>query len=60
ALNELVRLAKEKFLDGRDETFDYSIVDHNDAYDNILIDEQEMENNYFDSDEPDQPDPDGT
>ncbi|KAJ9072043.1 hypothetical protein DSO57_1031259 [Entomophthora muscae] len=60
ALEELIRLAKEIFLDGNDSTFDYSLVDHNELYDDIAAVNQEMQERYFDSDDHELPDPSGT
>ncbi|KAJ3119241.1 Coiled-coil domain-containing protein 97 [Physocladia obscura] len=46
---ELVKIMKERFLDGKDvEYFDYSFVDDNPDYDDLAVVSQEAEERYFD------------
>ncbi|KAJ8656409.1 hypothetical protein O0I10_007977 [Lichtheimia ornata] len=49
---ELIRLLEERFLAGKDPEFDYSKVDMNEAYDDLTQQGQDMEDRYFDEEEP--------
>ncbi|KAI8890004.1 hypothetical protein K501DRAFT_320045 [Backusella circina FSU 941] len=47
---ELIQLLEEKFLAGKDDTFDYVLVDYNDEYDDLEQQEQDIQDKYFDED----------
>ncbi|KAJ3218677.1 hypothetical protein HDU67_004459 [Dinochytrium kinnereticum] len=49
---EFIRIIKERFLAGLDESFDYSRVDANEAFDDLGQMERDAEDAYFDSEEP--------
>ncbi|KAJ1332149.1 hypothetical protein BSLG_008966 [Batrachochytrium salamandrivorans] len=49
---EFSRIMRERFIDGLDDTFDYSVVDDNDAYDNLDAVGADAEDQYFDSESP--------
>uniref|UniRef100_UPI00359022EF coiled-coil domain-containing protein 97 n=1 Tax=Myxine glutinosa TaxID=7769 RepID=UPI00359022EF len=49
---ELVSQMHQRFLDGKDEDFDYSTVDNGSRYDNLDIEAQDEEERYFDKEEP--------
>ena len=40
-----------QFMEGKDKEFDYSTVDENSRYDNLVIQERDEEDRYFDADE---------
>ncbi|KAG0173653.1 hypothetical protein DFQ28_008005 [Apophysomyces sp. BC1034] len=46
--DEFVRLMEERFLDGQDTDFDYSVVDYNEAYDDLDEQERDIQERYFD------------
>ncbi|CAO3614454.1 unnamed protein product [Cunninghamella blakesleeana] len=46
--NELIRLLEERWLDGLDDTFDYSTVDNNELYDDLIQLNQDLQDQYFD------------
>jgi len=48
---EFVKLMHERFLNGDDKGFDYSIVDANIEYDDIVQMQRDSEDAYFDSEE---------
>jgi hypothetical protein len=50
--DELLRVIKERFLSGKDDLFDYSIVDNSSEYDDMDMDNMRLEDDYFDSEEP--------
>ena len=49
--SEFVSLMEERFIDGEDE-FDYKTVDNNEDYDDYSIIDQDLEDKYFDDEEP--------
>ena len=48
-INRLVRYAREAFLDGKDQDFDYALVDYDPAYDDLDVMSRDAEDAYFDS-----------
>ena len=48
---EFVSTMYRSFLEGHDKEFDYSSVDDNPRYDNILLQERDEQDRYFDSDD---------
>lgn len=50
--DEFLQIMKQRFLEGLDEDFDYSKVDANEEYDNLIIFGQDEEEKYFDDEEP--------
>ncbi|KAI8341870.1 coiled-coil domain-containing protein-domain-containing protein [Chlamydoabsidia padenii] len=46
--NELIRLLEEQWLDGLDDQYDYSAVDHDDTYDDLVQQNQDIQDRYFD------------
>ncbi|XP_014606051.1 PREDICTED: vacuolar protein sorting-associated protein 35 isoform X4 [Polistes canadensis] len=49
---EFVTHMYQSFLEGKDPDFDYSVVDNNEAYDNVDLRTQDEEEKYFDSESP--------
>ncbi|XP_078675297.1 coiled-coil domain-containing protein 97-like isoform X2 [Branchiostoma floridae x Branchiostoma belcheri] len=49
---EFLHTMQERFLQGDDEEFDYSTVDDNADYDNVVLRGQDEEERYFDDEEP--------
>ncbi|KAJ1973489.1 hypothetical protein H4R35_004092 [Dimargaris xerosporica] len=49
---DLVALFEQRFLAGQEHDFDYRQVDYNPAYDDVVLQEQDHEDAYFDSEEP--------
>ncbi|XP_035672691.1 coiled-coil domain-containing protein 97-like isoform X1 [Branchiostoma floridae] len=49
---EFLHTMQERFLQGDDEEFDYSTVDDNAEYDNVVLRGQDEEERYFDDEEP--------
>ncbi|KAF7405701.1 hypothetical protein HZH68_005070 [Vespula germanica] len=49
---EFVTHMYQSFLEGKDLEFDYSMVDNNEAYDNVDLRTQDEEEKYFDSESP--------
>ncbi|XP_015172905.1 PREDICTED: vacuolar protein sorting-associated protein 35 isoform X4 [Polistes dominula] len=49
---EFVTHMYQSFLEGKDLDFDYSVVDNNEAYDNVDLRTQDEEEKYFDSESP--------
>jgi len=47
---EFISNMHNSFLEGRDKDFDYSTVDENQRYDDLLLSERDAEERYFDSD----------
>lgn len=47
---EFISNMHNSFLEGRDQDFDYSTVDENQRYDDLLLSERDAEERYFDSD----------
>ncbi|CAG8729660.1 28207_t:CDS:2 [Dentiscutata erythropus] len=50
---DLVEIMREKFFSGNDPDFDYDAVDFNEEYDDLNIEEQEIHDKYFDTEDPD-------
>ncbi|KAF0457838.1 coiled-coil domain-containing protein 97 isoform x2 [Gigaspora margarita] len=50
---DLVDIMRERFFSGRDPDFDYDAVDFNEEYDDLNIEEQEIHDKYFDTEDPD-------
>ncbi|CAG8551769.1 12559_t:CDS:2 [Dentiscutata heterogama] len=50
---DLVEIMREKFFSGNDPDFDYDAVDFNEEYDDLDIEEQEIHDKYFDTEDPD-------
>ncbi|RUS26891.1 coiled-coil domain-containing protein-domain-containing protein [Jimgerdemannia flammicorona] len=51
--DEFVRIMEERFLDGEDNEFDYSTVDFNEEYDDMDQQHMDLQDKYFDEDDPD-------
>ncbi|KAJ1986366.1 hypothetical protein H4R33_003407 [Dimargaris cristalligena] len=49
---DLIQISERRFLAGLDRDFDYSVVDDNELYDDIRACDDEVEEAYFDSEEP--------
>lgn len=49
---EFVTHMYQSFLEGKDPDFDYSVIDNNEAYDNVDLRTQDEEEKYFDSESP--------
>lgn len=49
---EFLSAMQTRFLEGKDEDFDYSTVDHNEQYDSLEMRGRDSEDNYFDTEEP--------
>ncbi|CAB4440766.1 hypothetical protein RhiirA5_496003 [Rhizophagus irregularis] len=49
---DLVDIMRNKFMSGDDPDFDYDAVDFNEEYDDVNVQEQEIQEKYFDNEEP--------
>lgn len=49
---EFLSVVQARFLEGKDEDFDYSTVDHNEQYDSLNLRERDIEDDYFDTEDP--------
>ncbi|RIA90983.1 coiled-coil domain-containing protein [Glomus cerebriforme] len=49
---DLVDIMRSKFMSGDDPDFDYDAVDFNEEYDDVNVQEQEIQEKYFDNEEP--------
>ena len=47
---EFISSMHQRFLEGKDKDFDYTLVDNNPQYDNVECQERDAEDRYFDSD----------
>jgi len=50
--DELIRIMHDKFIKGEDKAFNYRTVDENEAYDDVEQINKDLEESYFDSEEP--------
>ncbi|KAI1319857.1 hypothetical protein EDD11_002851 [Mortierella claussenii] len=57
---EFVLLMKQRFLDGLDKDFDYSLVDYDENLDDLEQETHDQEDQWFDAEEEDDDDMDGT
>ncbi|SAM05930.1 hypothetical protein [Absidia glauca] len=46
--DELIRLLEEQWMDGLDDTFDYTTVDQDETYDDLAQQNQDIQDRYFD------------